>query len=338
MVLFTFIVLIVLIASTAGKCIPNKQDVIIVHCYPKSIVAKIPECPYGWEITQLALGGVCYNGIIESGYYQFSIPDLSPRNKSYCGTQSDFKNPIYHFYNSIVSNDSTLIVKNQPVNYSFTCTYQSNYLVSHAAFDQSLTYFFPTSRVATVHVKNGSSGSFETQLSLNFYANAKFSTQKEAPFIVDTSDIGADVYAGVEAKGISSRFKVVLNYCWATPSLDYAFHIQWQLISKGCPSDDSIIVHENGKNSRATFQFNAFRFQNVPKLSKVWLHCETFLCDSEKFSCPVTCNKRRQQKEQTGGVLVAEFVLRSAASLLNTGLAVILHHLLLTVGICRILS
>ncbi|KAG8548552.1 hypothetical protein GDO81_024984 [Engystomops pustulosus] len=222
--LFTLTLLPILFASSTGKCVPNKADVIIVHCYPKSIVAKIPECPYGWEINQLALGGVCYNGIIESGYYQFTIPDLSPRNKSYCGTQSDFKNPIYHFYNSIVSNDSTLIVKSQPVNYTFTCTYQSNYLVSHAAFDQ---------RVATVHVKNGSSGSFESTLSLNFYFNAKFSTQKEAPFVVETSDIGSDIFAGVEAKGISNRFKVVLNYCWATPSPDYAYHIQWQLISKG---------------------------------------------------------------------------------------------------------
>lgn len=54
-----------------------------------------------------------------------------------------------------------------------------------------------------------------------------------------------------------------------------------------CPTDDTVFVHENGKDHRATFQFSAFRFQNIPKLSKVWLHCETFICDSEKLSCPV---------------------------------------------------
>lgn len=54
-----------------------------------------------------------------------------------------------------------------------------------------------------------------------------------------------------------------------------------------CPTDETVFVHENGKDHRATFQFNAFRFQNIPKLSKVWLHCETFICDSEKLSCPV---------------------------------------------------
>lgn len=70
-------------------CTP--PDVILVFCYPKTIIAKIPECPYGWEVHQLALGGVCYNGVHEGGYYQFIIPDLSPKNKSYCGTQSEVR-------------------------------------------------------------------------------------------------------------------------------------------------------------------------------------------------------------------------------------------------------
>ncbi|XP_041874443.1 beta-tectorin [Corvus kubaryi] len=278
MVTLAIYLLVILARALAGPCSPNKADVILVYCYPKTIITRIPECPYGWEVNQLALGGICYNGIHDSGYYQFTIPDLSPKNKSYCGTQSEFKNPMYHFYNSIVSNDSSVIVKSQPVNYSFTCTYNANYLVNQAAFDQ---------RVATVHVKNGSSGSFESQLSLNFYSNAKFSSIKEAPFVVETSEIGSDIFAGVEAKGLSDRFKVVLNNCWATPSSEYFYQIHWPLITKGCATDYSILVHENGKTNRATFQFNAFRFRNIPKLSKVWLHCETHVCDSEKFSCPV---------------------------------------------------
>lgn len=67
------------------------SDVILVYCYPRTIITKIPECPYGWEVNQLALGGICYNGIHDSGYYQFTIPDLSPKNKSYCGTQSEVR-------------------------------------------------------------------------------------------------------------------------------------------------------------------------------------------------------------------------------------------------------
>ncbi|NWW49583.1 TECTB protein, partial [Pedionomus torquatus] len=327
MVTLTIYLLVILARALAGPCSPNKADVILVYCYPKTIITKIPECPYGWEVNQLALGGICYNGIHDSGYYQFTIPDLSPKNKSYCGTQSEFKNPVYHFYNSIVSNDTSVIVKSQPVNYSFTCTYNANYLVNQAAFDQRYVLFWehPSPRlqhhvsltqklcyrVATVHVKNGSSGSFESQLSLNFYSNAKFSSIKEAPFIVETSEIGSDIFAGVEAKGLSDRFKVVLNNCWATPSSEYFYQIHWPLITKGCATDNSILVHENGKTSRATFQFNAFRFRNIPKLSKVWLHCETHVCDSEKFSCPVTCDKRKLRMEQTGGVLVAEISVRS---------------------------
>lgn len=37
--------------------------------------------------------------------------------------------------------------------------------------------------------------------------NAKFSTKKEAPFVVETSEIGSDVFAGVEAKGLSGRYE-----------------------------------------------------------------------------------------------------------------------------------
>ncbi|KYO40568.1 beta-tectorin [Alligator mississippiensis] len=315
-------------AYAPPPCNPNKADAVLVYCYPNTIITRIPECPYGWEVSQLALGGVCYNGIHDSGYYQFTIPDLSPKNKSYCGTQSEFKSPLYHFYNSIVSNDTTVIVKSQPVNYSFTCTYRANYLVNQAAFDQ---------RVATIHVKNGSSGSFESQLSLNFYSNAKFSTKKEAPFVVETSEIGSDVFAGVEAKGLSGRFKVVLNNCWATPTAEYFYQIQWPLITKGCPTDDSILVHENGKAARATFQFNAFRFRNIPKLSKVWLHCETHICDSEKFSCPVTCEKRKQRMEQTGGVLVVELAVRSKGLSSLSHLSDILFHLIFMIGMCAVL-
>ncbi|XP_054839891.1 beta-tectorin [Eublepharis macularius] len=328
MVMVAFLLWVILARGVAASCNPNKADAILVYCYPKTIITKIPECPYGWEVNQLALGGVCYNGVHDSGYYQFTIPDLSPKNKSYCGTQSDFKSSIYHFYNSITSNDSSVIVKSQPVNYSFTCTYHANYLVNHAAFDQ---------RVATVHVKNGSSGSFESQLSLNFYTNAKFTTKKEAPFIVETADIGSDIFAGVEAKGLSARFKVVLTNCWATPSSEYFYQIQWPLITKGCATDSSIIVHENGKDSRATFQFNAFRFRNVPKLSKVWLHCETHVCDSEKFSCAVTCSKRRQRMEPTGGVLMAELTVNNRGLSSNYNLPAILCHLFIMLGVCAVL-
>lgn len=35
--------------------------------------------------------------------------------------------------------------------------------------------------------------------------NAKFSIKKEAPFVLETSEIGSDLFAGVEAKGLSIR-------------------------------------------------------------------------------------------------------------------------------------
>lgn len=65
------------------------SDYVIVSCFPNAIIANVPECPYGWEIDQLSLGGVCYTGIHSQGYYRFIISDLTPKNHSYCGTQSE---------------------------------------------------------------------------------------------------------------------------------------------------------------------------------------------------------------------------------------------------------
>ncbi|XP_011357626.1 beta-tectorin [Pteropus vampyrus] len=302
MAMRAFVLLAIFVEASAKSCTPNKADVILVFCYPKTIITKIPECPYGWEVHQLALGGLCYNGVHEGGYYQFVIPDLSPKNKSYCGTQSEYKPPIYHFYSHIVSNDSTVIVKNQPVNYSFSCTYHSTYLVNQAAFDQ---------RVATVHVKNGSMGTFESQLSLNFYTNAKFSIKKEAPFVLETSEIGSDLFAGVEAKGLSIRFKVVLNSCWATPSADFMYPLQWQLINKGA-------------------------FKKEKKMNQNTLQVST--SQIAVMSVTETCDKRKRiLRDQTGGVLVVELSLRSRGFSSLYSFSDVLYHLIVMLGICAVL-
>lgn len=46
------------------------------------------------------------------------------------------KDPKYIFINSIVSNDTLLTVRHQPVNYTFSCVYRAAYLVNHAVFSQ----------------------------------------------------------------------------------------------------------------------------------------------------------------------------------------------------------
>lgn len=81
------------------------SDYVMVSCFPNAIIAIIPECPYGWDIEQMSLGGVCYTGIHSTGYYRFVIPDLTPKNHSYCGTQSEVRHPdgITHTGNLIRS-------------------------------------------------------------------------------------------------------------------------------------------------------------------------------------------------------------------------------------------
>ncbi|XP_036427615.1 beta-tectorin isoform X1 [Colossoma macropomum] len=309
-------------------CAPQKADYVMVSCFPNAIIANVPECPYGWEIGQLSLGGVCYTGINTPGFYRFTIPDLTPKNHSYCGTMSEYvggKDPKYIFYNSIVSNDSSLTVRNQPVNYTFSCTYKAAYLVNNAVFSQSLfTKPSVSSRVATVYVNNGSLGSFKSQLSMNVFTNSKFLYAKDAPYVIDTSEIGSEVFIGIEAKGLSNRFKVVITNCWATPTPYSTDKKRWSLIVNSCSSDNTVTIFENAKDSRSMFKFNSFRFQRLEKVSTVWLHCEVQVCDGEKLFCqptPCTLRSAKLEPDPSGGILTTEFQIKAQHSSSYTPLA-----------------
>ncbi|XP_077406113.1 beta-tectorin isoform X1 [Vanacampus margaritifer] len=305
------IVLLLAILPVVRTCVPQKADYVMVSCFPNTIIANVPECPYGWEMEQLSLGGVCATGVHTSGYYRFIIPDLTPKNHSYCGTQSEYipgKDARYVFFNSVVSNDTLLTLRNQPVNYTFSCVYRATYLVNNAVFSQ---------RVATVYVSNGTSGSFMSQLSMGVFTNAKFLYAKEAPYVIDTSELGSEVFIGVEAKGLSGRFRVVIENCWATPTPYSTDRRRWSLIINSCPSDDTVNIFENAKDSRSTFKFNSFRFRGQEKVSTVWLHCEVSVCDSERLVCqPIPCPARRlaSKTEPRGGILTAEIYIKAHGS------------------------
>ncbi|XP_078716078.1 beta-tectorin [Lampetra fluviatilis] len=285
-------VLALIVAHGALGCSPQRADYVWVSCFPNTITATVLECPFGWTLETLLLGGVCLNGVSNQGFYKFVIPDLTPSDFSYCGTQTQLVNqhgtPTYVFTNWITSRDQGAGVRFQPVNYTFSCSYKARYTMETAAFDQS---------VATIFVKNGSWGSFESQLSMNIFSNSKFSVLKPAPFIVDATDIGSTVFIGIEAKGLSRRFKIVISKCWATPSTNSNGSMSLSLIHAECPSDSTVVIFENGHSQKSTFQFSSFRFRDVSGTSRVWLHCEVRLCDSHRASCS-KCHANRCHANQ----------------------------------------
>lgn len=81
----------VLAFKTLRWCCFLLLDYVMVSCFPNTIIANVPECPYGWEIGHLSLGGVCYTGVNTPGFYRFTVPDLTPKNNSYCGTVSEVR-------------------------------------------------------------------------------------------------------------------------------------------------------------------------------------------------------------------------------------------------------
>ncbi|TMS22295.1 Beta-tectorin [Larimichthys crocea] len=204
------------------------------------------------------------------------------------------------------------------VNYTFSCMYRAAYLVNNAVFSQSVfTKPSAFSRVATVYVNNGSLGTFRSQLSMNVFTNSKFLYAKDAPYVIDTSEIGSEVFIGIEAKGLSNRFKVVINNCWATPTPYSTDKKRWSLIINSCSSDNTVTIFENAKDSRSMFKFNSFRFQRLEKVSTVWLHCEVQVCDGDRLIChPGPCSHRSlaAEVEPSGGILTTEFHIKVSGS------------------------
>lgn len=75
---------------------------------------------------------------------------------------------------------------------------------------------------------------------------------------------------------------------------DWEFGNRWNDLSNSCPSDNTVTIFENGKDSRSMFKFNSFRFQRLEKVSTVWLHCEVHVCDGERLVCqPVSAKPLR---------------------------------------------
>lgn len=70
------------------------------------------------------------------GYEHVYGESLSPSHPFRSPQYMPGKDPKYIFYNSVVSNDTSLTVRNQPVNYTFSCLYRAAYLVNNAVFSQ----------------------------------------------------------------------------------------------------------------------------------------------------------------------------------------------------------
>lgn len=99
-------------------------------------------------------------------------------------------------------------------------------------------------------------------------------------------------------RGDTSRFKLLLTNCYATPSEDKNDIVKYFIIRNRCPNrrDSTINVEENGVSSESRFSVQMFMFAGNYDL--VFLHCEVYLCDSTTEQCQPSCSTSRLRSSE----------------------------------------
>uniref|UniRef100_A0A8C5Q4V5 ZP domain-containing protein n=1 Tax=Leptobrachium leishanense TaxID=445787 RepID=A0A8C5Q4V5_9ANUR len=99
------------------------------------------------------------------------------------------------------------------------------------------------------------------------------------------------LYVGVFiAEGDSTAFKLVMKNCFATPTNNWNDPVKYYMIQNRCPNsaDGTVMLYENGLSSNGKFSVRMFKF--IGDYSRVYLHCEVYLCyHLDGTSCVPVC-------------------------------------------------
>ncbi|XP_043931083.1 alpha-tectorin [Protopterus annectens] len=192
------------------------------------------------------------------------------------GTHILYKNTVWI---ETANNTGSIITRDKTINVEFSCAYELDIKIS---LD---TVIRPMLSVINLTIPT-KEGSFVTKMAL--YKNASYKyPYREGEVILTTRDV---LYVGIFVEGAdSTQLILIINKCYATPSRDSNDKLRYFIIEGGCPNikDATIGVEENGVSLTSRFHVTVFKF--IGDYSEVHLHCAVSLCDSEKYSCKISC-------------------------------------------------
>ncbi|XP_055516698.1 zona pellucida-like domain-containing protein 1 [Leucoraja erinacea] len=276
---------------------PDNRD-IATDCGARLINLSINLCPSlfaGFDPLTLALNGR-YNDTKCNGrvdvpatppvvQYSIIVNDVDDNN---CG--NNFKildegpgTEIFAHFSSLQSvvisgfidpptNHSLMISYSPRLYYKFSCKYPLEYILNS-------TRLIASSVSIAVATRNGS---FSSTLRLQLFDDQDYIS----PLIIpDTGlPLGYKVYVEVSIGNLSTNFNVFLDHCFATPSpfnlssLDTGY-----TFFTGCNISPRTTIIGNGIGRKSWFVFGTFRFNEQwdRKLSTIYVHCITRLCEAK---------------------------------------------------------
>lgn len=140
----------------------------------------------------------------------------------------------------------------------------------------------------------------EYDITMSIYTSTDFLTKSPAPLKVA---INEPIHIGVKKAGSTSKTKIIVEKCFATPtsSIDDDSYI---FFHNKCPLDSSFQIMKSNHND-FNFVFNAFRFIQLSK--SVYVHCRILICksDSKTEQCTQTCSSRKKRSAKTSRIEIS---------------------------------
>lgn len=210
------------------------------------------------------------------------------------GQFDSFSNIQYVNVSGIVVSDdpaSGMITYRPSITYIYSCLYPLQYVINNTELG-----------VAGVSLAvNDNNGSFISTISMNLYADSAYNTILIIP--PTGLNLKQTIYVEVTATGLSDRFNVLLDRCFATVD-KYKYNAVGYDLFVGCDIDNQTKVEENGISQKARFFFEAFRFVEHKNLtvSRFYVHCITRLCNVSMCSsmlpdCSTPAPNRRRRRD-----------------------------------------
>nr|XP_011730488.1 alpha-tectorin isoform X7 [Macaca nemestrina] len=262
----------------------NSHDIIDaeVTCKASQMEVSISKCKLfqlGFEREGVRINDRQCTGIEGEDFISFQINNT----KGNCGNIVQSNGTHIMYKNTIwiesANNTGNIITRDRTINVEFACAYELDIKIS---LDSVVK---PMLSVINLTVPT-QEGSFTTKMAL--YKNASYKhPYRQGEVVLTTRDV---LYVGVFVVGADSTHLILtLNKCYATPSRDSNDKLRYFIIEGGCQNikDNTIGIEENAVSLTCRFHVTVFKF--IGDYDEVHLHCAVSLCDSEKYSCKITC-------------------------------------------------
>ncbi|KAK1153506.1 zona pellucida-like domain-containing protein 1, partial [Acipenser oxyrinchus oxyrinchus] len=237
------------------------------------------------------LDNICSNSIQASGELPFKSSSIHP-TYSFSSIQS----VVISGYIDTPQSTSGLISYSTDLYYGFSCRYPLEYILNN-------TQIITSSVSVAV---NGNNGTFISTLSMKLYNDSSYTYPLSVP---ETGiPLKTKIFVQVRASNLTGSFYVLLDHCFATPDPFNMTLTERHDFFIGCSKDNQTTIIQNGDGLTSQFRFDAFRFlqHRDRKLSSIYLHCVTRLCQPStckdlKAACINSTRRRRDAETQPLG-------------------------------------